>query len=130
VTEEDLVVPGNPDALKQLMLILLDNAIKYTPPPGQVTIAAERQDGEVHISVIDTGVGIDPVDLPRIFEPFYRADSAREAEGSGLGLAIGRWIAEQHSARIEIASTPDHGSRFTVRLPASADYIAGLTVRC
>ena len=109
-------VMGNADYLKQLLLILLDNAFKYTPPEGEVTLAAVRQGGWWGISVTDTGPGIAPEDLPRIFERFYRGRSGR-AGGTGLGLAIARWITEEHGGRLEVASTPGRGTAFTLWLP-------------
>lgn len=117
----EVVVLGDTDALKQLLLILLDNALKYTPSGGRITIALRRVADEAHVVVADTGVGIPAIDLPRIFERFYQTDTAREAGGSGLGLAIARWIAGQHAGRIEVDSHPGRGSTFTVVLPACGE---------
>lgn len=114
------MVRGNPDYLKQLLLILLDNAFKYTPPEGTVTFEAYEATGYWGLAVKDTGRGISEDDLPHIFERFYRADSARGRGGTGLGLAIARWIAEEHQGRIEVASRVGEGSIFTVWLPRSA----------
>ncbi len=113
------MVKGDADALKQLFLILVDNAIKYTPPEGEVRISAGRADGRVVVRVSDTGRGIAPEDLPHIFERFYRADRARQTGGSGLGLSIARWIVQEHGGRIEVESTPGRGTTFTVSLPAA-----------
>ncbi|MBI4496729.1 MAG: HAMP domain-containing protein [Chloroflexi bacterium] len=113
-------VQGDPDALRQLLLILLDNAIKYTPPGGSVTVSAAQENGEVRLRVADTGVGIAAEDLPHIFERFYRGDRARQAGGTGLGLAIAQWIAREHRGRITVESAPGRGSVFTVHLPATA----------
>jgi signal transduction histidine kinase len=112
-------VVGDADRLKQLLFNLVDNACRYTPPGGTVTLALGEQDGMAALSVRDTGPGIAPDDLPRIFERFYRADHARsgEAGGTGLGLAISRVIAEAHGGRIEVESTLGQGSTFTVRVP-------------
>lgn len=123
---EEVMVLGNADTLRQLLLILLDNALKYTPVGGRVIIALNSVAGEAHLTVTDTGMGIVRADLPRIFERFYRADAARETSGSGLGLAIARWIAEQHAGRIEVTSTLGAGSTFTVVLPACGEDCAAI----
>jgi heavy metal sensor kinase len=116
-TEAALVL-GSPDALLELFLILVDNALKYTPPGGEVELSVEREDGGYAARVQDNGVGIDPEDLPHIFERFYRATKVRQHGGTGLGLSIARWIAEQHGGRIGVESTIGQGSTFTVWLPA------------
>jgi signal transduction histidine kinase len=115
-----VMVDGHPDYLKQLLLILVDNACKYTQPPGEVRIEAVMEDGRVRLSVFDTGTGIDPGDLPRIFDRFYRGKNATGTTGTGLGLAIARWVAEQHGGTIEVESAPGRGSRFSVLLPVAA----------
>jgi signal transduction histidine kinase len=105
--------------LKQLILILLDNAIKYTPPQGQVIAALHRNGQNVEVAVRDTGIGIPPEDLPHVFDRFYRADPARSRDpgGTGLGLAIARWIAEQHGGMILLTSRPGQGTTATAHLP-------------
>ena len=113
-------VLGDPDHLKQLLLILADNAVKYTPPGGRVSLAARRENGELQLEVADTGLGISSQDQGRIFERFYRADPARSPGGAGLGLAIARWIADEHGGSIEVRSRLGRGSLFTVKLPAGA----------
>jgi signal transduction histidine kinase len=116
---EPVSVDGDEDRLKQLLLILLDNAIKYTPEQGEVTLGLQRTETGAEIVVSDTGVGIAAADLPHIFERFYRADPARNrcSGGSGLGLSIARWIVEQHQGRISVQSQPGQGTAFTVQLP-------------
>ena len=114
---DDAVVQGDPDYLKQLFLILLDNAFKYTQPGGRADVSGTVGDGTVTIAVADTGVGIEPSDLPHIFDRFYRAGNVRFREGMGLGLAIARHIATQHGGAISVESEPGQGSRFTVTLP-------------
>ncbi|HEY8487613.1 MAG TPA: HAMP domain-containing sensor histidine kinase [Thermaerobacter sp.] len=118
---EPVRIRGDADRIKQLLLILLDNAIKYTPAGGRIVLGLEAAgDGGAVLTVADTGVGIPPADLPHVFERFYRADPARSRDpgGTGLGLPIARWIVEQHGGSIDIASTPGRGTTVTVRLPA------------
>ena len=115
----DLVVQGDSQALHRLFLILLDNAVKYTPPGGSVTLGLRRSNGSAVAEFRDTGIGVSAEDLPHIFDRFYRADKARSREfgGVGLGLSIARWVAEAHGGSIEVQSTPAAGSVFRVRLP-------------
>jgi signal transduction histidine kinase len=116
---EPACVEGDPDRLKQLLLILVDNALKYTPPGGQVTLELGRNATQAEVVIRDTGVGIGAADLPHVFERFYRADPARARDpgGSGLGLAIARWIVDQHGGQIGLTSTSGQGTTVTVRLP-------------
>ena len=113
----DAAVIGNRDALKQVLLILLDNALKYTPPQGTITVATALDGDRVTISVRDTGPGIAPAALSQIFERFYRGDSARTGQGTGLGLAIARALVEAQRGTLSVESSPDKGSVFTVSLP-------------
>jgi two-component system, OmpR family, sensor kinase len=110
-------VVGNPDGLRQLVLLLLDNAVKYTPAGGHIGVRLGEDNSLVRLDVSDTGVGIAPEEVPQIFERFYRADVSRRAGGTGLGLSIARWIVEQHGGSIDVASAPGEGSTFTVWLP-------------
>jgi heavy metal sensor kinase len=112
-------INGDPSSLRRLFLILIDNAVKYTPTNGRVEVCLEEGDGVAVGEVRDTGIGIAPEDLPSVFERFYRADKARSREsgGVGLGLSIGRWIAEAHQGTIEVQSSQGRGSIFRVRLP-------------
>jgi two-component system OmpR family sensor kinase len=112
-------IVASPDHFKQLLLILLDNAIKYTPPGGTIAVSADVSGDppELAIQIADTGRGIPPEDLPHIFERFYRAEQARAGSGSGLGLAIARWLVDEHGGRIDVTSSVGQGSVFTVRLP-------------
>ena len=114
---EDAVVSGNADYLKQVFLILLENACKYTPDGGQVTIIGERKERDLVVTLADTGIGIAQDDLPRLFERFYRAPNAYIQPGMGLGLSIALSIVEQHSGTIKVESTLGQGSRFTISLP-------------
>lgn len=115
----DLRLSADQDLLLQLLLNLLDNAVKYTPSGGSVEVAWSRTGDHAEIRVSDTGPGIPPEDLPHIFDRFYRADTARSrAEGGvGLGLSISRWIAEAHGGAIRAESAPGHGAAFIVHLP-------------
>ncbi|MBA2277370.1 MAG: HAMP domain-containing histidine kinase [Chloroflexia bacterium] len=108
-------------AIAQAVAILLDNAVKYTPAGGRVTLSIGRTGNVTEIAVTDTGIGIAPTHLPHIFDRFYRVDAARGAGGTGLGLAIARQIAERYDGTIAVASTPGEGSTFTLRLPAAGD---------
>src|SRR6266436_6207612 len=114
---EGALVWGNPDYLKQLFLILLDNAFKYTPADERVEMSGSLNGGTVTVTVADTGIGIPPGELPRIFERFHRAENARFRPGAGLGLAIAQRITEQHQGKIEVDSQLGQGSRFTVTFP-------------
>lgn len=113
-------VSADPGQLRQLGMILLDNAIKYTPRDGTIRIAVSQLGPFASLTISDSGIGISEEDLPHIFERFYRADRARERDehGSGLGLAIARWIAEAHHGEIKVESAPGKGSVFTALLPA------------
>jgi len=114
---EGAFVWGNPDYLRQLLLILLDNAFKYTAGDGRVEVSGALNEERVTVTVVDTGIGIPPSDLPRIFDRFYRAENARSQPGAGLGLAIAQRIVEQHGGKIQVESESGQGSRFTVSLP-------------
>lgn len=118
IPDEPILVDGDPHALRRLFLILIDNAVKYTPPSGRVSIALRENGNDAVAQVRDTGIGISAEDLPFIFERFYRADKARSREtGAGLGLSIARWIVETHRASIHVDSVPGEGSTFEVRIP-------------
>jgi len=119
---EPVQITGDADRLKQLLLILLDNALKYTPAGRRVTLGLSSCEHGAEITVRDTGVGIAAEDLPRVFERFYRADPARsrDAGGTGLGLPIAHWIVEQHRGAIQIDSAPEQGTTVTVSLPLQA----------
>jgi len=115
---EPVIVQGDPDRLKQLVLILVDNAITYTHGGGRVDVSLQRIKGGALIKVRDTGVGIAAEDLSHVFERFYRADPARSrnAGGTGLGLSIARWIVEEHGGTVELSSVLGRGTTATVRL--------------
>lgn len=114
------VVTGSPAHLTDLLVILLDNAIKYSPPSSVVRLHARWNQQQVMLSVVDAGTGIPPDDLPHVFKRFYRADPSRaktKADGFGLGLAIAKQIVERHHGQISIDSTVGHGTTVNVTLP-------------
>jgi two-component system sensor histidine kinase BaeS len=106
--------------IRQVLLNLLENAVAHTREGGRITVSARQRDGQVYISVADTGEGIPPEDLPMIFERFYRVDKSRTRAtgGSGLGLTIAKRLVEAHGGTIEVRSQPGRGSVFTFNLPA------------
>lgn len=115
---DPLTVPGHRDQLQQLLLILLDNAVKYSPPGTRVTVRVEGQPGSVQVDVEDQGNGINAEDLPHIFHRFYRADPARQRQGgTGLGLAIAQLIASRHDAALFVARTGPGGTVFRLTFP-------------
>jgi two-component system phosphate regulon sensor histidine kinase PhoR len=113
-----VMVYADPRRLEQMLLNLVDNAVKYSRRGGAVTVEHERDGGDL-VSVSDTGEGIAPEHLPRIFERFYRIDRARSRElgGTGLGLAIVKHLARAHGGEARVRSKPDEGSTFTIELP-------------
>jgi two-component system, OmpR family, sensor kinase len=109
--------PFDRNRIRQVASILLDNAIKYTPEGGKVTVTVREKNGWAELEVSDTGVGIPEDQLPLIFERFHRVDPSRATGGIGLGLSIARQVAEAHGGKIEVESTPGEGSTFTLLLP-------------
>jgi len=123
---DQVLVCGDRDRLKQVVLNLVANAIKYTAQGGKVTVNLSKEEGQGVFSVKDTGAGISSEDLPHVFERFYRGDKSRsrgkDGAGFGLGLSIAYWIVRNHGGEIEVKSKPNRGSTFTVHLPlADAD---------
>jgi heavy metal sensor kinase len=115
---ENVFVEGDELRLRQIVVNLLDNAIKYTPEGGRITLAVSRFDGMARIEVTDTGIGISSVALPQVFERFFRSEEARASrtQGSGLGLAIVKSIAEAHGGNAYVESNEQHGTKFRVEL--------------
>jgi heavy metal sensor kinase len=121
-----VIVEGNRARLKQVVVNLLDNAIKYTQIGGTVRLKVALQDGQGVLEVADTGMGIPPEALPHVFERFFRVERSRSREqgGAGLGLSIVKSICAAHGAAVEVQSTPDQGSRFRIRFPLPAPELA------
>ena len=119
---EELTVTGDRHRLRQLLLNLTDNAIKYNQPQGTVILALRRSAESAEITIANTGPGIAPGLLPRLFDPFFRGDASHSqtVEGCGLGLSIARWIATAHGGTVQITSAPNQLTTATVRLPLSA----------
>jgi signal transduction histidine kinase len=116
---EEAAVDADPILLRQLIVIVLDNAIKFTPAGGRVSLRVRTDDGRAALLLVeDTGVGIARQDLAHIFDRFYRGGDARaRSDGAGLGLSIARWIADAHGAIIDVASTPGAGTQVSIRFP-------------
>jgi len=119
IAVDQATILGDEDRLKQLLLNLVDNAIKYTQPGGSVQLSLAKDTGWAQLVVRDTGIGIPAEDLPHIFERFYRVDKARSRAqgGSGLGLAIVKWVVQTHGGAIKVNSIVGEGTTFTVTLP-------------
>ena len=128
-TEAPAWVHGQPQLLGQLLGNLLDNACKYSPPGTPITVEVGREDGYVTLAVQDEGVGLDALDLPHVFEPFYRSSKARRRPGVGLGLAVVERIAHVFGGTIRAESSPGRGSRFILRLPDATRSIVSVNPR-
>lgn len=113
----EVIVDADPARIEQILLILLDNAVRHTPAGGKITVGVGIDGGHGTVSVRDTGTGISRDSQQFVFDRFYQADPSREGQGLGLGLAIARGLADAHGGSIEVRSTPQVGTVFTVRLP-------------
>ena len=113
-------VSGDPHRLHQITANLVANAVKYTPPGGTVTVTVDHAGGSVRLVVADTGPGIEPDELPHLFDRFWRGRAATGTPGSGVGLTVVAELVRAHGGRIEVTSTPGTGTTFTVCLPESA----------
>jgi len=118
---DQVIVCGDRDRLKQVLVNLVGNAIKYTPQGGEVVIGLGKDDRRAHITVSDNGPGIPTEDLPHIFERFYRGEKSRtrskDGKGFGLGLSIAYWIVQNHGGNIEVSNREPTGTTFCVWLP-------------
>ena len=119
---DDLPAYGDPDRTSQILAALLDNAVRYTPKGGTITVSGRSHDGLAEASVTDTGPGISPEHLPRVFDRFYRAEEARTRTGggTGLGLSIAHDLAHAQDGELAVESVPARGASFTLRLPTSS----------
>ena len=121
---DELPMRGDEALLRRLLLNLLDNAIKYTPTGGSVTVSASAENGRYAVEVADTGSGVPAESKARVFDRFYRAQRAREAgepsSGAGLGLAIAKWIAQAHAGSLTLERSDTSGSVFRIVLPVAA----------
>jgi signal transduction histidine kinase len=132
---EEAAVLGDADLLRQLVMILLDNAVKFTEPNGSVRVGVSAVAGRATLTVRDTGVGITSGELQHVFERFYRSDLSRSrgasrdtssSAGAGLGLSIAQWIADEHGASIEIESQPRQGTAVVVQFPVAEQGAGGV----
>lgn len=123
ISDKQLAVRGDEESLQHILDNLIDNAVKYTPPGGTITISCSLQDGEARIEVVDTGVGIAAEHHDRLFERFYRVDKARSRElgGTGLGLSIVKHLCQAMGGSVSVSSTLGKGSTFSVRLPLAGN---------
>ena len=122
LANEPGTVYADPVLMKHMMRIILENSMKYTPKGGRITVALRRGAGEMLLSLADNGIGIAKEHQDKVFERFYRIDSARTRGkdapgGTGLGLSIARWIAEQHGIGIELISDLGKGTKFILHVP-------------
>ena len=122
--QPSVVVMGDDGMLKQLMRILMDNSIKYTPAGGEISLRVGIKGAQATVVVQDEGVGIPETAISSIFDRFYRADESRTrgTGGTGLGLSIAKWIAQRHNGAIEVVSREQIGTRMTVLLPVAEEF--------
>jgi signal transduction histidine kinase len=117
VSQEGIILPIDKDQIMRSFINILENAIKYTPEKGRVSVEVIREDAYAIITISDTGIGIPEQDLPHIFDRFYQVDSSRSSAGFGLGLSIALSIIEAHGGSITVESTPKQGTTFLISLP-------------
>jgi len=117
LVDEPVIVMGRQDQLRQVLINLLENALKFTPKDGLISVSLERSENEVTLIVRDTGIGIPPEDLPHLFERFHRGRNVSEYAGNGLGLAIVKAIVSAQSGSVTVQSEPRQGTLVTISLP-------------
>jgi signal transduction histidine kinase len=122
IPDSNVEVEGDPHALRRLFVILIDNAVKYSNPGGNIRISVAAHRESVEVAVADTGIGIAKQDQAHIFDRFWRVDKVRSRAGggAGLGLSIARWIVHQHHGTIAVESEPGRGSIFRITVPRTA----------
>ena len=122
---EEAPIEGDASLVRQLVMIVLDNAVKFTDPGGQVHVSVSMQDGAPTFLVDDTGIGIKQEELSRVFQRFFRGETARSrTEGAGLGLSIASWIAREHGANISLKSEPGEGTKVVVTFPRAVSAVS------
>jgi two-component system, OmpR family, sensor kinase len=118
---DQVLVSGDPDRLKQVLVNLVGNAIQYTPTGGDIVLSLSKSDNQAKLTISDTGPGIPAEDLPHVFERFYRGEKSRsrslDGKGFGLGLSIAYWIIKNHNGRIDVNSHEGRGTTFCIWLP-------------
>jgi len=119
VNADPVEIDADQEMLSLVWINIINNAIKYTPASGRITVTLTHENQYARIQVTDTGIGISPEDLPHVFERFFRADKARSGQGNGLGLSLAKRIAEVHSAHIDVSSQVGKGTTMTVLIPNS-----------
>ena len=116
--EEQLLMKGDAERIHQLVVILLDNALKFTPENGEIQVTGQKTNNGILLSVADTGIGIHKRDLPYIFDRFYQGEKSRtSSKGTGLGLSIAKWIVDQHHGKIKATSEEGKGTTFKITFP-------------
>ena len=115
--------------MQQALANLIDNAVKYTPEGGSISVACEQADQSIEVYVRDNGIGIPPEEQPRIWDRLYRGDKSRGQRGLGLGLSLVKAVVEAHGGQVTVRSVPGSGSEFTVRLPIGERIEAGVRVK-
>jgi two-component system phosphate regulon sensor histidine kinase PhoR len=121
VAADGVPVAGDAERLERVLVNLLQNGLQFTPRGGSVRVRVASENGAASVTVSDTGAGIAPEDLPRVFERFYKADRARAGSGTGLGLAIVKHTVEAHGGSVAVASEEGRGSTFSIRLPPARE---------
>jgi signal transduction histidine kinase len=122
ISEDIVQVLGNNTQLRQVILNLLENALKFTPRNGSISLGLEHSGKEARLSISDTGIGIPPEDMTHLFERFHRGRNASEYAGNGLGLAIVKAIVTRHGGTVTIQSEPERGTQVQVSIPVSPEF--------